>query len=150
MADVFFNKAREEIATQNLNLTGSTLKVVLVNSSYVPGQTDLVVSAGGSDVASAEISVSGYTPGWGGSGRKTLANKVLSSTNGAVVPKLTADNIVWSSLGSGATIAGAVIIKEGVANDTTSRVIAYFGLTPTPTNGGDITLQWSASGLLTF
>jgi hypothetical protein len=54
-------------------------------------------------------------------------------------------DLVWTSLGVGATIAGAILIKEGGANDTTSRLICYWDVTDTPTNGGDITLDFTVA-----
>lgn len=43
------------------------------------------------------------------------------------------------------TIAAAVLIKEGATNDTTSKLIVYFDLTDTPTNGSDVTLTFDST-----
>lgn len=145
MASFFYNKAAQEVMTGAIDMDSNTLKIMLVTSTYSPNRDDDVVDAGGgSDAADAEISVTNYTPGWGGSGRKTVT---LSATEQDASDRAVAiiGDLTWTALGSGATIAAAILIKEGGANDTTSRLIAYFDITDTPTNGGDFTLDFDGT-----
>lgn len=149
MASFFYTTGYREILDRTIDLAADTLKLMLVTSSYTPNRDDLVVDAGGAnDPVDHELNVSGYTRGYGGAGRKTLGTKAFSTdlTNDRV--EFTCANFTWTALGSGQTIAAAILIKEGGANDTTSRLIAYFDVTDTPTNGGDITLTVNAEGLL--
>lgn len=149
MASILFNKAKEEILSGTIDLNADTLKLMLVNSTYTPDPDTLVVdAAGASDIIDAEISVTGYTGGWGGAGRKTLTNKSFSNDSGTdrAIFDSTVD-YTWSALGAGATIVAAVLIKEGGADDTTSRPIVYIDTNDVSTNGGDITLQLDANGI---
>lgn len=149
MASILFNKAKEEILSGTIDLNADTLKLMLVNSTYTPDPDTLVVdAAGASDIIDAEISVTGYTGGWGGAGRKTLTNKSFSNDSGTdrAIFDSTVD-YTWSALGAGATIVAAVLIKEGGSDDTTSRPIVYIDTNDVSTNGGDITLQLDANGI---
>ncbi len=149
MASFVYNKAAQEMADGTIDLLTDTIKVMLVNSTYVPARTDLVVDTGaGTDAESAEINVSGYTPGWGGSGRKTLGTKTLVVDQANNRAEFSAANETWASLGTGATIAAMIVIKEGGVNDTTSRLIAYLDVTDTPTNGGNIAFTFDAEGII--
>lgn len=147
MASFAYHKAIEEIITGVIVPGTTTLKIMLVNSTYTPNKDDLVVDAGGaSDAADAEITATNYTSGWGGSGRKTATiTSADDATNDRAV--LIIADVTWTSLGGAAndTVVGAILIKEGGANDTTSRLIAYFDVTDTTTNGGDMTLDFDGT-----
>lgn len=148
MASFWYSQGLKECLDGTITLGTTTLKIMLVDSSYSPVQTDTVVSTGGGgDAESAEINVANYTRAWGGAGRKTAT---ITLGTYASAPTYRVDiaiaDMTWSALGTGATIAGAMLIKEGAADDTTSRPIAYFDVTDTPTNGGDISLDFAALG----
>lgn len=130
-----------------------TIKVLLVSTAtpytYDPDHT--IFDAGGAnDIVDAETNVSGYTRGWGGAGRKTLASKTIAvdDTNDRV--EVDAADVTWTALGTGETLEAAIIGKEGGANDTTSVPIVYLDPTNIPTNGSDVTLQFAATGFLHF
>lgn len=134
-------------------ILSTTYKVLLLGTAtaYTFNPDDDVFDAGGAnDIVDAEISVSGYTGGWGGSGRKTLASKTVSvnDTNNRV--EVDAADVTWTALGSGATIEAAVIGVEGGSNDTTSVPAVYLDPTNIPTNGSDVTLQFASNGFLNF
>lgn len=151
MPSFVYNKAAEEIASGTINLLSDTIKAMLVTSSYSPARSDLVVDAGGAnDAVDHEINVTGYTRGYGGAGRKSLASKAIAVDQTNNRAEFSAANLTWTSLGSGATIAGMVLVKEGVSNDTTSRLIAYLDVTDTATNGGNIAFTFDAEGILQF
>lgn len=132
MANAVYPKYKEAViqASANSSLTG-TVKVALVDTgTYTYSASHEFYS-----------SVSGVvgTP-------QTLANKTY--TNGV----LDADNVTYTAV-SGATVEALVIyIDTGVAG--TSRLVAfidtgYTGLPATP-GGGDITVTWNASGIISF
>ena len=151
MATFVYNLAAADIADGTIDLLTNTIKVMLVTSSYVANRDDDVVDAGGAnDAVDHEISVSGYVAGWGNSGRKALVNKTVTEDDANDRAEFDAADITWTALGAGATIAAAILIKEGGANDTTSRLIAYLDIADTPTNGGDFTLQMDAQGIIQF
>lgn len=155
MASFVYITALKEIMDATLDLSADTLKVMLVNSIYSGGAThdDDVVDAGDSnDPIDGEISATNYTGGWGGSGRKTLASKTFTADKANNRAEFDAADVVWTSLGGAAndTITAAIIIKEGVSDDTTSRLIAFLDHADLTTNGGDFTLQWDAEGIIHF
>lgn len=151
MASFVYNKAAQELADGTIDLLTDSIKTMLVTSQYTPARTDLVVDAGGAnDALDAEISVSGYTGGWGGSGRKALASKAVVVDQANNRAEFSAGDLTWTSLGSGATIAAMLLIKEGGSNDTTSRLIAYLDVTNTATNGGNIAFNFDAEGIIQF
>lgn len=146
MASFLYTTGLKEIVDNTIDIDNDTLKLMLVGSAYVANKDDLVVdAAGANDPVDEEINVTGYTPGWGNSGRKTVTVTLQANTTDDRVD-IALDDQTWTALGTGATIAAAILIKEGGANDTTSRLIAYFDVTDTPTNGGDITLDFNTLG----
>lgn len=141
MASGMYNKAIQEMAKALIDLDTDTLKIMLVGSGYTfDPDHDTVNQASGS-----EISVSGYTGGFGGAGRKTVTITVNENDTNNRADVVIGD-LTWTALATGATVAGAILIKEAGGADSGSRLIAYFDLTDTPTNGGDFTLDFSASG----
>jgi len=146
MASFWYNLGLKECLDGTIDIDTTTLKVMLVKSGYVPNQDDLVVDAGGAnDAVDHELTVGGYTPGWGGAGRKTPTITMQANNTDNRVDIAIAD-LTWTALSAGETIAGMILIKEGGANDTTSRLIAYFDVTDTPTNGGDVTFDFNTLG----
>jgi len=146
-----YNKAAEELNNGTIDLLNDTIKTMLVTSQYTAARTDLVVDAGGAnDPVDAEINVTGYTRGWGGAGRKDLTGKGVVVDQAGNRAEFSAGNLTWTALGTGATIAAMLIIKEGVSNDTTSRLIAYLDVTNTPTNGGDVSFTFNSDGIIQF
>lgn len=143
MATFAYTTAGREIADGSLDLVVDTIKVMLVGTGYTPNRDDTNLTA----AAAAEINVTGYVPGFGGAGRKSLAGKAFATDLVNDRAEWTASNLTWTALGTGATIAGAVVCKE-ITNDAGSRAIAYLDLTDTPTNGSDITLTFDAEGVI--
>jgi hypothetical protein len=148
MASGWYQQGLEDALDNTLNLDTDTLKVMLVTSSYTYDADHTVVDNGGNDATDPsfnELTVSGYTGGFGGAGRKTTALAMnVDNTNNAVDIELNGGaNQTWTSLASGETIGGAILIKE-ITADTSSRLICFFDVTDTATNGGDVTLTWSA------
>lgn len=155
MADIIFNTGKKKIVDHNdadtINLLSNTIKVMLVDTTYVGNADDDFVDDGTSnDPQSKELTgVSGYTGGFAGSGRKTLAGKTITTNDTADRAEFDANDVTWTALGVGGTIGSVIMYKNGTA-DTDSQLIAKFDVTDTPTNGSDITVQWNAAGLLNF
>lgn len=152
MASFMYNLAVKECLDGTINLDTDALKIMLVGSEYTPNQDDDIVDAGGaSDAVDAEIDATNYTRGWGGAGRKAATITVSEDdTNNRA--SVVINDLTWTALGGALndTVEGAILIKEGGANDTTSRLIAYFDLPTTPTNGSDVTLDFAATGNIQF
>ena len=149
MATFVYNLAASEIAKGNIDLLADTIKIMLVKSGYVPDRDDDFIEEGVNDANEHELTVGGYTGGFGGSGRKTLASKTITEDDVNDRAEFDTADPVWTALLTGETIAGAIIIKE-ITNDLASVLIAYLDLTDTPTNGSDVTLNINAEGVIQF
>lgn len=137
MANVFYNEAKKRILNGTIDLDTSTIKVMLVKSSYAADPDHAAVDDGSAaDPQSHELTVSGYA-------RQVLANRTVTKDNSADIGYLDADDVVFTALATGETIGGAVIFLDtGV--DTTSIPIAFYDLPDTPTNGSNVTVVWAA------
>lgn len=149
MANGVYNLAKTQIANGTIDLDTDTTKLMLVDTYTFNPDHDYIDNAGAGDPIDQEISVTGYTGGFGGAGRRTIALTVAQdNTNDRAT--IDGPDDTWTSLGAGATITGVILIKE-VTNDTASPVICHMDLTPNiTTNGGDVTVSFDAVGLMTF
>jgi hypothetical protein len=156
MVNRWYTTGLKEIQDRTIDWVSDTIKIMAVNSGYVFDADDLVVDAGGAnDPVDHEITATNYTKGWGGAGRKSLGGKAIGAdlTNDRV--EFDCNDWSWTALGGAAndTIDAYIAIKEGVANDTTSRLIMYIddvgGTSPLPltTNGSDVNVAVNAEGL---
>lgn len=150
MASNVFNRAVKELADGTYTWLSSTIKAMLIGTAtpYTPNvDHDFVDAGGANDPIDAELNgVSGYTRGFGNSGRKTLASKTITEVDGSDRAEFSSAGLTWTALGTGDTIAAILFIFETGANDTTSRLIAYGDVTDTPTNGGDVTINPGTGG----
>lgn len=143
MANFVYNYGKFLLANGSLNLISDNIAVMLVNSSYEASDTanNLIDANTVSQLDTYELSVSGYS-------RQVLGSKsVLETDDGdtsAGFAYLAAANAVFANLASGQTVGGAVLIKDTGVNST-SALIAFYDIVDTPTNGGDITIQWANS-----
>lgn len=144
MASNVYNSAEELLHNGGLDWdTSTSIKVMLVTSSYTPNKDHQYVS----DVVAAELSGTGYTGGYGGSGRKALAARAVNKDNASDQVRMddTAD-VTWTAINAG-TPAYAIVFRE-ITSDAASPVICCCEITsPVATNGGDYTLQWATNGI---
>ena len=75
---------------------GSTVKVMLLHG-YTPNPDHNFVS----DIVASEISTTGYTGGFAGSGRKALTNVAFSQDDTNDWGKFDADDVSWTTIGVG-------------------------------------------------
>ncbi len=153
MANLIYNTAKVEMWDGTVDLLVNTIKILLVSNAvaYSPDIDDDVVDAGGAnDVIDAESNVTNYARGWNAAGRKTLASTAITVDKANDRAEFDAVDVTWTALGNGSnqTVVAGVITKEGGANDTTSRLIAYIDFTDFTTNGADFTLQWDTEGIM--
>ncbi len=147
MASFFYGLSAEKIVEQSLDFLSDTIKVGLSDTSHTPNKDDeFLDEAGADDFVDGELSGTGYTGGFGGSGRKTLASKtvVYDAANDRV--ELDAADVAWTAIDAG-TIAQATLLKE-ITNDAASLCVVNVDVADTVTNGGDITIQWNVEGIL--
>jgi hypothetical protein len=148
-----YNLAAKELADGSLDFVAQTIKVMLVDSTYVANRDhDYVDEAGANDPIDAELSGTGYTAGWGNSGRKTLVIAGGQITEDDANDRAEIDsttNPTWTGINAG-TAAAAILIREGGSDDTDSLLICYIdsGGFPVVTGGGDLTINWNAEGII--
>ena len=153
MASMWLYNSIDLILDGTLDLSADTIKVGLSTATHVLGLDDTFLDdASADDFSSGEISnasqspVSGYVGEFNGAGRKTLASKTFNVDATTKQARFdAADPSAWT-LGTGATVAHATLMKE-VTNDAATRAIIYLDFTGVPTNGGTFTLQFHADGI---
>jgi hypothetical protein len=130
-----YNEGNQSIIDRDIDLAANTIKAMLVNSTYTPDKDDQFIDTGGaSDAVDARLS---------GTTDQTLANKVIGKDTTSDFSYFDADDVVFTAVTTGQTAVGVVIYKD-TGTPTTSKLIAYLDITDTPTNGGDITIQFAA------
>ncbi len=141
MASFFYNKAKKLFLDGTLDWDSQTFKAMLVTSSYsADPDHDFISSA-----AAGELSGTGYTGGFAGSGRKTLTTKAVTESDADDRAYVDCDDVAWTGINAG-TIAAMIIVRE-ISNDANSYLVAYLALTAAqPTNGGDVTIVIPLNG----
>lgn len=132
MANLVYNRGKFLLAS-GVNMGTADLRMLLVNASYAANADHNSVA----DVVGNEISVSGYS-------RQQVANKTITEDDTNDVVFLDADDVTFNSLVTGQTVGGAVLYRHN-ASDSAAEVICFYDLTDTPTNGGDIQVQFAAA-----
>ena len=137
MANFVYNYGKFLLANGGVNLVTDNIVLMLVNATYT-GAVSNANSNVVSEVSSYEITATSY-------GRQTLTSKAIVEDDANTYAYFKAANVTFSSLGSGNTVGGAILFKN-TGSDATSGLLAFYDITDTPTNGGDITIQWAADG----
>lgn len=143
MASFVYTRAKKNIADGTIDLDTHDIRVLLVK---VAGSTTTDTEADAATISAfttlGELVATDYA-------RKALANEAVNEDTGNDRAEFDADDVTWTALGGAAndTIGAAVVYKH-VTNDTDSIPIAYIDLTDTPTNGGDVTIQWNVEGIV--
>lgn len=132
MASFVFNRGARDLQGSTggtvINWGSDTIKARLVASSFTPNKDDTSMTgmtAIGTD--------------------QTLGSKTMTedTTNDRIV--YDAADPTWTAVAGGSTVGNVVLFKF-VTNDAGSTPIAALDITDTPTNGGDITIQFAATG----
>lgn len=139
MASIVYNRAKSEFLKANIDWLDDTIKVLLVDADYVPNPDHNFVSS----VSSEELSGTGYTGGFAGSGRKTLANKTVTQDDTNDRAAATADPSTWTAINAG-TAAYAIVYKS-VSSDADSPLIACIDIANVTFNGTDYTINWQSA-----
>jgi len=146
MASFSYTKARGKLLASLLDIDGDTFKVGLSTSVHVPNIDDgFLDDAGIDDFVDGELTVGGYTGGFGGAGRKALVNRTWVDDLTNDRNKLDADDLVWN-LSAGQTIEQATLMKE-VTTNADSPVIFNHDFTGVATID-PFTIQWHTDGIM--
>lgn len=141
MANALFGSYRNLVLGAGLNLGTLSIEAMFVDhTDFTPDPTNLAHDFI-SDVTSAgRIPAFGSTP--------VLGSKTLGSVAVGVFDA--ADTVFTALTGDQAE---SLILFEDSGTDTTSDLLAFWdtatGLPLTP-NGGDVTVQWNASGIFRY
>lgn len=141
MASGFYNSGKRDIVDGTISLVSDTIKAILVTSSYTPNADHDFA-----DDLTNELSGTGYTGGFAGSGRKTLTSKSWATDTTNDRAEFTATIPPWTAINAGSP-KYLILVKE-ITNDAATRLIAYLDLGTVTTNGGDLTVTANAEGLL--
>lgn len=131
MANLITNKFKFEAFTGDANLDAADLRCLLLTTAGAPtADTNFV-----SDIVANEVSVGGYA-------RQTLTGETVTEDDTNDFAYLDANDALFAALATGQTIGWAVVFRHTGA-DATAPVYACYDVTDTPTNGGDVTIQWN-------
>lgn len=128
--------------TPTIDWLGDTIQLGLSTSTHVPNKDDTFLDdAGADDFVDGELSGTGYS-------RQTLAGKTLvyDAANDRV--EFDANDVTFTAINAG-TAAQATLHRDNTT-DATSPCLGNIdtGGFPVVTNGGDVIVQWNASGII--
>lgn len=135
--------------TPTVDLLNDTIKAGLSSSTHAENKDDTLLDDGSADdFSSGELSGSGYVAGFAGAGRKTVGSKTLAYDSANDRVEFDGADVSWTAIDAG-TAAQLTLLRE-VTNDAGSPPIANVdtGGFPVVTNGGDVTVQWNAEGII--
>ena len=122
MASYWFNQGANKVGDGTVVWTSATIKARLVNA--VPART--ITSMTGQTAIGTD---------------PTLGTKSISKDDTNNQIKYLAANPTWTAVGAGSTVA-ACIVDAFITDDAGSIPLCVHDVTDTPTNGGDITIDW--------
>jgi len=146
MANFVYNQGKFLLANGSLNLLTQNIALMLVANTYEGSAAAAVLPDANTvaEIVSHEITtatVSGYA-------RVALTGKTISETDDGGTSNgfafFNASNVTFASLGTGNTVGGCILFRQGT-NNSDSPLIAFYDVVDTPTNGGDITIQWASA-----
>jgi len=153
------NQTLTEYLKGNLDLENDTIKIALMKNTteYSPDKDthNFLSDILDGGTTGEEFDGSNYTPGFQGSGRKTLANLSVTVDDTDDEAVFDADDVTFSSLGSstgGQVVEAVVIFKKGSTDDTDARIIKVFDDSEESdlekqTNGEDFTWSFNSEGI---
>lgn len=137
MANSVYPLALQDFMTKVIDLSGDNIKSMLVDSTYSYSTAHQYVS----DVTAGAIIQRGGT----NLGTKTETNGVFDAAD-----------FTHTAVATGHTVAGIIVYDDTPATDATKPLLAFIDHDASanpislPTNGGDITIQWNASGIFSI
>lgn len=133
MANVIYNRFKANLMNKETDLEADTIKVMLTTSAYTPTATHNVKT----DITN-EVSGTGYTAGGAALASKTVTQAATTAWDAA--------DLTWAS--STITARVAVIYDDTMTNK--DLICAFDFGSDQSSSGGNFTLQWNASGIITL
>jgi len=140
MASFVYTEAKRALLAGELDMDTHDIRVMLVDSTTTADTEEDATTISGITTL-GELSGTGYA-------RVALANEAVAADNANDRGEFDADDAAWTGIDAGT--AQAALVFRHVTNDTDSVPIAYIdtGGFPIVTNGGNLTIQWNAEGIL--
>lgn len=138
MPNGVYNRGKYLLGT-GLNLNSAALHLVLVANTYTfNNDHNTLVDLEGSEITTS--TVVGYT-------RQTLSSQIVIEDDTNDFAYLYAANVTFTGLFQGNTVGGAVLVANtgGTNANSSCQLLAFYDIVDTPTNGGDITIQWASN-----
>lgn len=141
MASTIPNRFRTDMLKAVHDLTTATVKVLLLNTSYVANPDHSFVS----DLKSPtdyELSGTGYA-------RQTLGSQTVTQDNTNDRGVFDGADVTFTGVNIG-TIGMVCVYRDRAGADSANEILAILDNTDLLTNGGNVLVQWSASGIFYF
>ena len=135
MANSVYPKALQGFMTKTIDMSGDNIKTMLVDATYTYSTAHQYVS----DVIGI------IQRGGSNLGTKTETSGVFDAAD-----------FTHTAVASGSTVAAIIVYDDTPATDATKPLLAFIDHDASanpislPTNGGDITIQWNASGIFSI
>jgi hypothetical protein len=145
MANFIYNESKRAIAAAEQDYDAPDDFRVLLNMTDTTVDTEDDVNTISAFTTLDEYDGAGYA-------RQALAGDALGEDAGNNRAEYDANDSVFSGLGVGTRQAQNHLMLEHVTNDTDSVPIVFgdTGGYPFDGNGGDVTIQWNAEGIIQF
>lgn len=149
------NHVKQLLLQGGVDWENDTIRVALINDSTA-FSLDVDNHEFVADVLDGGTTAQEFGEGSGtGYSRVTVSNATTSQDNTDDEGVADGDDVTYSSI-DGATIQGVLVYKQVGGDDTTEGddpILYYLDDSdssdlPKPANGGDITVQWAAEGIL--
>lgn len=146
MANFFYNEAKRAIAEAEIDFGsgGSTIKVALAMTNTTADTEDDANTVSAFTTLD-EMDGANYS-------RQTIASQLVGEDAGNNRAYFDGSDSTFTSLGAGTRQVQGAIVYKHVGADSSNIPIAWIdtGGFPFTANGGNVTLQWSASGIVLF
>lgn len=143
MSSFVYTPAKAKLLSGDLDFETHHIRVMLLMSNTTAGvQEDTATISGFTTLD--EYDGTNYA-------RQALTAKVVNQNNANNRGEFDADDVTWTALGAGARNCVAILVYHYVTNDEDSIPIAYIDNAPQfpfNGNGGDVTIQWNANGII--
>lgn len=123
-----------------IDFDSDAVKVAIATASYVPSATTHDFF----DDVTNEVTGTNYT-----AGGTAIANKTVSEAAGVVT--FDGDDVTWTAHASGFSNGRYGIVYKSTGTASNSTLFGYIDFVTDKGNvGGDLTIQWNASGIATW
>lgn len=142
MANFFYNEAKRAMAEGEIDFVNDDIRVALLMTNTT------------ADIEDDKNFISEFTTldEYDGAAyvRKALASQVVNEDAPNDRAEFDATDAVWTALGIGTRQCQAALVYKHVTSDADSVPLAFIdsGGFPFDGNGGDITMQWNAEGIV--